>query len=87
MSPTFRQHPGPDDKFRESSTSMILLGLRERVDSCRDNRPVNSSPERWARAERLDAERLAEALYSQTGVRLTVEGPCPGGQVGAAYVQ
>ncbi|WP_405911761.1 aminoglycoside phosphotransferase family protein [Streptomyces sp. NBC_00963] len=30
---------------------------------------------------------MTEALYSQTGVRLTVQGPCPGGQVGAAYVR
>lgn len=39
------------------------------------------------RAERLDADRMAEALHVQTGVRLTVEGLCPGGQVGAAYVR
>lgn len=30
---------------------------------------------------------MAEALYVRTGVRLTVQGPCPGGQVGAAYVR
>lgn len=30
---------------------------------------------------------MADALYAQTGVRLTVQGPCPGGQVGAAYVR
>jgi Phosphotransferase enzyme family len=45
--------------------------------------PVN---QRWVRAEKLDAERMADALSARTGVRLTVDGPCPGGQVGAAYV-
>lgn len=41
----------------------------------------------WQRAERLDADRVADALHELTGVRLTVEGPCAGGQVGAAYVR
>ncbi|MFJ8825009.1 phosphotransferase [Streptomyces sp. NPDC102467] len=41
----------------------------------------------WERAERLDADHLTDALYERTGVRLTVEGPCSGGQVGAAYVR
>jgi hypothetical protein len=39
------------------------------------------------RVERLDADRMTEALHVQAGVRLTVEGPCPGGQVGTAYVR
>ncbi|MFE2376791.1 phosphotransferase [Streptomyces sp. NPDC059398] len=43
--------------------------------------------ERVERVERLDAERTVEALWRETGVRLVVEGPCPGGQVGAAYVR
>lgn len=30
---------------------------------------------------------MTDLLHAQTGVRLTVEGPCPGGQVGAAYVR
>ncbi|GAB2913067.1 hypothetical protein GCM10022245_55060 [Streptomyces mayteni] len=30
---------------------------------------------------------MVEALHTQTGVRLTLEGACPGGQVGAAYVR
>ncbi|GAA3864771.1 phosphotransferase family protein [Streptomyces sedi] len=49
-------------------------------------RPSSASPD-WPRAERLDAERMVEALRERTGARLTVEGPCPGGQVGAAYVR
>ena len=47
---------------------------------------MGSSP-RWERTERLDADRVADAVHTQTGVRLIVEGPCPGGQVGAAYVR
>ncbi|WP_238545261.1 MULTISPECIES: hypothetical protein [Streptomyces] len=80
--PAFHKHAGLDEKFRESINANDFARQRERVDSCRDDRPVNSSPQRWARAEWLDAERMIEALYSQTGVRLTVQGPCPGGQVG-----
>lgn len=30
---------------------------------------------------------MARALFDQTGIRLAVEGPCTGGQVGAAYVR
>ncbi|WP_327365539.1 aminoglycoside phosphotransferase family protein [Streptomyces sp. NBC_01217] len=45
------------------------------------------SSQNWTRAERLDADRLTQALYAEAGVRLVVEGPCPGGQVGAAYVR
>jgi hypothetical protein len=41
----------------------------------------------WARTERLNPERLVALLLEQHGVRLTVEGLCPGGQVGAAYVR
>jgi hypothetical protein len=48
---------------------------------------VTSSSQGWARAERLDAARTLDALHTQTGVRLTLDGPCPGGQVGAAYVR
>ncbi|MFB7918428.1 aminoglycoside phosphotransferase family protein [Streptomyces sp. NPDC056061] len=48
---------------------------------------MTTSPRGWKRTERLDAHRLAEALCTGTGVRLTVEGPCPGGEVGAAYVR
>jgi hypothetical protein len=50
---------------------------------------VSTSPRHgtWARAERLDAARAADALHAVTGVRLTVEGPCRGGQVGTAYVR
>jgi hypothetical protein len=46
------------------------------------------SPTRaWPRVERLNAARLADALHVQTGLRLDVQGPCPGGEVGAAYVR
>lgn len=41
----------------------------------------------FPRAERLDAEAMVGAVFEQTGIRLTVEGPCAGGQVGAAYVR
>ncbi|MYR25275.1 MULTISPECIES: phosphotransferase [unclassified Streptomyces] len=40
----------------------------------------------WTTVARLDAERMVNALRGQ-GVRLSVEGPCPGGHVGAAYVR
>ncbi|MGW1304231.1 phosphotransferase [Streptomyces sp. NPDC002514] len=48
---------------------------------------MTSPQQSWARAERLDAARMIDALHRQTGVRLTLDGPCPGGQVGAAYVR
>ena len=48
---------------------------------------MSPSPQRWARAERLEAARMVDALHAQAGVRLTLEGACPGGQVGAAYVR
>jgi hypothetical protein len=35
----------------------------------------------------LDAERVAAQLAEETGVRLIVEGPCSGGEVGAAFVR
>jgi hypothetical protein len=41
----------------------------------------------FPRAERLDAEGAARALFEQAGIRLVVEGPCAGGEVGAAYVR
>ena len=40
-----------------------------------------------ARTARLDAEQVAAAVRARAGVPLVVEGPCPGGQVGAAYVR
>ncbi|WP_343235002.1 phosphotransferase [Streptomyces sp. SID10853] len=48
---------------------------------------MTSLPRSWARVERLDAARTVDALYARTGVRFALEGPCPGGQVGAAYVR
>lgn len=44
-----------------------------------------SSP--WGRVERMDAERVAAQLADEAGVRLIVEGPCSGGEVGAAFVR
>ncbi|TDD13250.1 aminoglycoside phosphotransferase family protein [Kribbella turkmenica] len=44
-----------------------------------------SSP--WGRVQRLDAARLADQVAEEAGVRLTVEGPCAGGEVGAAFVR
>jgi hypothetical protein len=41
----------------------------------------------WSRAERLDAVKVAEDLQVLAGVRLEVEGPAPGGEVGAAFVR
>ncbi|MEV6490560.1 phosphotransferase [Actinoplanes sp. NPDC051633] len=39
------------------------------------------------RVARLDADTLVERIADITGVRFVVEGPCPGGEVGAAYVR
>ena len=41
----------------------------------------------WPRTAKLDAPRMVERIADITGVRLTLEGPCPGGEVGAAYVR
>jgi hypothetical protein len=41
----------------------------------------------WERVQRLDPAWAAAGVEQQAGVRLVVEGPCPGGQVGAAYVR
>jgi aminoglycoside phosphotransferase (APT) family kinase protein len=41
----------------------------------------------WPRTARLDAPRMVTRIAEITGVRLTLEGPCPGGEVGAAYVR
>lgn len=48
---------------------------------------MSAAGREWRRVERLDAAHLAVGLERETGVRLTVEGPCRGGQVGAAYVR
>jgi hypothetical protein len=56
------------------------------IDGC-ETRAVDRPAERFVRAERLDAEGMARALFEQTGVRLIVQGPCAGGEVGAAYVR
>ncbi|WP_250037575.1 phosphotransferase [Paractinoplanes maris] len=41
----------------------------------------------WPRTARLDAPRIIERIADITGVQLILEGPAPGGEVGAAYVR
>lgn len=41
----------------------------------------------WPRSARIDAPRLLERIAEITGVQLVLEGPAPGGEVGAAYVR
>lgn len=41
----------------------------------------------WPRVARLDAPRLIDRIADITGVRLILEGPATGGEVGAAYVR
>ena len=41
----------------------------------------------FPRVARLDVAAAVAQLRETAGVRLEVEGPCPGGQVGAAYVR
>jgi Phosphotransferase enzyme family len=41
----------------------------------------------WPRSARLAAPRVIERIAAITGVRLILEGPAPGGEVGAAYVR
>jgi len=41
----------------------------------------------WPRSARLDAAHVLDRIAEITGVRLILEGPCPGGEVGAAYVR
>jgi hypothetical protein len=41
----------------------------------------------WQPVARLDPYQAIDAIASQTGMRLTYDGPCPGGEVGAAYVR
>lgn len=48
---------------------------------------MNAVDEPFPRVERLDAEAMVRALFEQTGIRLSVQGPCDGGQVGAAIVR
>jgi hypothetical protein len=43
--------------------------------------------EAWPRVARLDAPRVLERIAAITGVTLVLEGPAPGGEVGAAYVR
>jgi Phosphotransferase enzyme family len=48
---------------------------------------ASSCPPSWPRSARLDAPRIVDRIADITGVRLIIEGPCPGGEVGAAYVR
>lgn len=41
----------------------------------------------WPRTARLDVPAIIDKIAEITGVRLILEGPCPGGEVGAAYVR
>ena len=41
----------------------------------------------WPRSARLDAPHVIDRIAAITGVRLEVEGPAPGGEIGAAYVR
>ena len=43
--------------------------------------------EAWPRIAKLDAPRTVQRIAAITGVQLVLEGPCPGGEVGAAYVR
>nr|WP_296076863.1 phosphotransferase [uncultured Actinoplanes sp.] len=43
--------------------------------------------EAWPRTARLDAPAVLDRIAQITGVRLILEGPAPGGEVGAAYVR
>ena len=43
--------------------------------------------EAWPRGAKLDAPRLVRRITEITGVRLELDGPGPGGEVGAAYVR
>jgi phosphotransferase family enzyme len=52
-----------------------------------EQRVVPVTTEAWPRSVRLDAPRVVDRIADITGVRLVVEGPCPGGEVGAAYVR
>ncbi|GLY26910.1 phosphotransferase [Kineosporia sp. NBRC 101731] len=48
---------------------------------------MTSIPPSWGKAEKLDAGQMADELFARTGTRLVVEGPCAGGEVGAAFVR
>jgi Ser/Thr protein kinase RdoA (MazF antagonist) len=48
---------------------------------------VTEEQPQFARVTRLNADRLADRLAAEAGVRLEVEGRSSGGQVGAAYVR
>ena len=41
----------------------------------------------WPRTARLDVPAILDKIAEITGVRLILEGLCPGGEVGAAYVR
>ena len=49
--------------------------------------PATTEPtsEAWPRSARLDAPRVLDRIAEITGVRLLLEGPCPGGEIGARH--
>jgi hypothetical protein len=51
------------------------------------NSEVAERRDTWTRTPKLDAATLARRLADLTGTELVVEGPCAGGEVGAAYVR
>jgi Phosphotransferase enzyme family len=81
-----RYHYGPAMSNPSGFGSGSGFGSRSRL-VLRGARPVKHDTDSFPRARRLDPERITRALAEQTGVRLTVEGPCAGGQVGTAYVR
>jgi Phosphotransferase enzyme family len=66
-----------------------LRVLTTRAGAAHDDgqRVVPVTTEAWPRSARLDAPRVVDRIADITGVRLVIEGPCPGGEVGAAYVR
>jgi hypothetical protein len=48
---------------------------------------TNPGEASWERSERLDPDRAAARIADVEGVRLKIEGPCRGGEVGAFYVR
>ena len=52
-----------------------------------DDRWVSDQGREWQRVQRLDADWAAGEVDRLAGVKLVVEGPCGGGEVGAAFVR
>jgi hypothetical protein len=69
-----------------SGSTARRLARQQRVTSRAGILVSVTSPAPWPRAERLNAARMTRAIREAAGVALRVDGPCPGGQTGAAYV-